>query len=136
MWDERDASLIFQNTNSHDYVISYIRHAKALLYDQPQPIGTPFFFFFSFEISLHYNAIITCKPYALFYTQTMESELEPTSPRSPLARNPSLPKSRAPEFYGFAALTLTYAFFALYVLWALLPDEWILFCGIQWYPSR
>ncbi|EJC97752.1 PIG-P [Fomitiporia mediterranea MF3/22] len=69
----------------------------------------------------------------------MDSSNEPTSPRSPLAPYPSDPaqlKSRAPEFYGFVAWSSTYALFVLYVLWALLPDTWILSLGIEWYPNR
>ncbi|KAI5122244.1 hypothetical protein M0805_007109 [Coniferiporia weirii] len=69
----------------------------------------------------------------------MDQSDEPTSPRSPLAPyppNPAQLKSRAPEFYGFVAWTSTYALFVLYVLWAVFPDEWIVWLGIEWYPSR
>lgn len=69
----------------------------------------------------------------------MDASNEPTSPRSPLAPYPPNDahlKSRAPEFYGFVAWSSTYALFVLYLLWALLPDEWILSLGIEWYPSR
>ncbi|TFK38044.1 PIG-P-domain-containing protein [Crucibulum laeve] len=45
-------------------------------------------------------------------------------------------RSRAPEFYGFVALTSTYLLFGLYVLWALLPDEYIEWTGVTWYPNR
>ncbi|KAF9010216.1 PIG-P, partial [Cyathus striatus] len=45
-------------------------------------------------------------------------------------------RSRAAEFYGFAALTSTYLLFAVYVLWALLPDECVHWLGITWYPNR
>ncbi|KAI0066879.1 PIG-P-domain-containing protein [Artomyces pyxidatus] len=64
----------------------------------------------------------------------------PTSPVSPLAPYPPLPapddRSRAPEFYGFAAWFSTYLLYVLYLLWALLPDAWIRALGVQWYPSR
>ncbi|THU99145.1 PIG-P [Dendrothele bispora CBS 962.96] len=63
----------------------------------------------------------------------------PTSPTSPLASFPSSPpeyKSRAPEFYGFVAWTSTSFLFVIYVLWALLPDEYIVSLGIDWYPNR
>lgn len=69
----------------------------------------------------------------------MKPTEDPTSPRSPLAPYPPYPaqeKSRAPEFYGFVAWTSTYALFVLYILWALLPDAWIEWLGIEWYPSR
>ena len=64
-----------------------------------------------------------------------------TSPRSPTApyRWPPEPeerRSRAPEFYGFVAWTSTYLLFVLYILWALLPDEWIIWTGVTWYPNR
>jgi len=45
-------------------------------------------------------------------------------------------RSRAPEFYGFVAWTSTYLLFVLYVLWALLPDKWIEWSGVTWYPNR
>jgi hypothetical protein len=65
---------------------------------------------------------------------------EPTSPASPLARFPPLPpaesRSRAPEFYGFVAWAVTYLLFVLYFLWAILPDEWIIWLGVSWYPNR
>ncbi|KAI9569869.1 PIG-P-domain-containing protein [Boletus coccyginus] len=65
---------------------------------------------------------------------------EPTSPVVPLARAPTEPprehRSRAPEFYGFVAWSSTSVLFVIYVLWALLPDEYILWLGVKWYPSR
>ncbi|KIM91644.1 hypothetical protein PILCRDRAFT_810925 [Piloderma croceum F 1598] len=68
------------------------------------------------------------------------SNLSPTSPTSPLAPYPPIPptehRSRAPEFYGFVAWTSTSLAFVLYVLWALLPDEYIVWLGVEWYPSR
>lgn len=45
-------------------------------------------------------------------------------------------RSRAPEFYGFVAWTSTSLAFCLYLLWALVPDKYILWVGIDWYPSR
>ncbi|KLO19391.1 PIG-P-domain-containing protein [Schizopora paradoxa] len=68
-----------------------------------------------------------------------DSNTEPTSPRSPLAPFPPYriqERSRAPEIYGFVAYTSTSVLFILYVLWALLPDSWILAIGIDWYPNR
>ena len=67
-------------------------------------------------------------------------EDEPTSPASPLAQFPPLPpaesRSRAPEFYGFVAWAVTHLLFVLYFLWAILPDEWIIWLGVTWYPNR
>lgn len=64
----------------------------------------------------------------------------PTSPVNPLAPYPPLPptevRSRAPEFYGFAAWTSTYLLFFFFLLWALLPDEYIISLGVSWYPNR
>src|SRR5258708_4962957 len=63
----------------------------------------------------------------------------PTSPTSPLAPFPPPPpaesRSRAPEFYGFVAWAVTYLLFVLYFLWAILPDEWIVWLGVTWYPN-
>ncbi|KAI0659704.1 PIG-P, partial [Cubamyces menziesii] len=65
---------------------------------------------------------------------------EPTSPTSPLAPYPPIlpteSRSRAPEFYGFVAWASTYLLFVLYLLWAFLPDEYILALGVSWYPNR
>ena len=65
---------------------------------------------------------------------------DPTSPVSPLAPYPPLPptevRSRAAEFYGFVAWTSTYLLFCFFLLWALLPDEYIIWFGVSWYPSR
>jgi len=62
-------------------------------------------------------------------------------PRSPTALHrwppePEERRSRAPEFYGFVAWTSTYLLFVLYILWAVLPDKYITWIGITWYPSR
>jgi len=57
-----------------------------------------------------------------------------TSGAIPHGRDPH--RSRAPEFYGFVAWTSTYLAFILYLLWALVPDEYIVRAGIEWYPSR
>ena len=61
-----------------------------------------------------------------------------SSPRSPTAphRLPEERRSRAPEFYGFVAWTSTYLSFVLYILWAVLPDQYIVWIGITWYPNR
>lgn len=74
-------------------------------------------------------------------SETPSSILLDTSPRSPTAPYPWPPqsedrRSRAPEFYGFVAWTSTYLLFVLYILWAVLPDEWIVWCGVTWYPNR
>ncbi|KAG5734043.1 Phosphatidylinositol N-acetylglucosaminyltransferase subunit P [Termitomyces sp. T112] len=45
-------------------------------------------------------------------------------------------RSRAPEFYGFVAWTSTTLAFVLYILWGLLPQEYIEWFGIHWYPNR
>ncbi|KAJ3514319.1 hypothetical protein NMY22_g14775 [Coprinellus aureogranulatus] len=45
-------------------------------------------------------------------------------------------RSRAPEFYGFVAWTSTYLLFVIYLLWAFLPDAWIVWLGVTWYPNR
>ncbi|KZW03341.1 PIG-P protein [Exidia glandulosa HHB12029] len=69
----------------------------------------------------------------------MDDHTEPTSPKSPVAQYPPYPglhRSRAPEYYGFVAWTATAIAFALYLLWALLPDSWIQATGVTWYPSR
>jgi hypothetical protein len=69
-----------------------------------------------------------------------DDEDEPTSPTSPLAPFPPPPpassRSRAPEFYGFVAWAVTYLLFVLYFLWAILPDGWIVWLGVSWYPNR
>ncbi|KAI0266513.1 PIG-P-domain-containing protein [Gloeopeniophorella convolvens] len=66
--------------------------------------------------------------------------VSPTSPTSPLAQFPPLPpvesRSRAPEFYGFVAWSVTHLGFVLYCLWAILPDDWIVWLGVTWYPNR
>ncbi|KXN86524.1 Phosphatidylinositol N-acetylglucosaminyltransferase subunit P [Leucoagaricus sp. SymC.cos] len=55
----------------------------------------------------------------------------------PKAQNSSSrPTSRAPEFYGFVAWASTSVLFVVYILWALLPDEWIVAMGVEWYPNR
>ncbi|KAG1826676.1 PIG-P-domain-containing protein [Suillus variegatus] len=63
--------------------------------------------------------------------------METTSPVAPFTLEPPDERhSRAPEFYGFVAWTSTSVLFVLYVLWALLPDEYIVWLGVEWYPSR
>ena len=64
---------------------------------------------------------------------------EPTSPTAPLAAFPPQReehRSRAPEFYGFVAWSSTYLLFVLFILWGFLPDEWIVWSGVTWYPNR
>ena len=69
-----------------------------------------------------------------------DEDEEPTSPSSPLAQFPPPPpaesRSRAPEFYGFVAWAVTCLLFVLYFLWAILPDQWITWLGVTWYPNR
>jgi len=64
----------------------------------------------------------------------------PAARLAPLASHPPLSvhetRSRAPEFYGFVAWTTTAFCSVVYVLWALLPDELIVYTGIDWYPNR
>ncbi|KAH7923452.1 PIG-P-domain-containing protein [Leucogyrophana mollusca] len=66
--------------------------------------------------------------------------VDPTSPVVPLASYPPAPpdeyRSRAPEFYGFVSWTSTTLLFVFFLLWALLPDEFIVWIGVEWYPSR
>ncbi|KAJ3569187.1 hypothetical protein NP233_g5212 [Leucocoprinus birnbaumii] len=54
----------------------------------------------------------------------------------PIQKHARTAKSRAPEFYGFVAWASTSFLFVLYVLWALLPDRWIVALGVDWYPNR
>ncbi|KAJ3891108.1 PIG-P [Lentinula edodes] len=54
----------------------------------------------------------------------------------PISHPPNEYRSRAPEFYGFVAWTSTSFLFVVYVLWALLPDEYIVRAGVEWYPNR
>jgi len=73
-------------------------------------------------------------------SRASELEDEPTSPTFPLAPFPPPPpapsRSRAPEFYGFVAWAVTYLLFFLYFLWAILPDRWVIWLGVSWYPNR
>ncbi|TEB23383.1 PIG-P-domain-containing protein [Coprinellus micaceus] len=75
--------------------------------------------------------------------------VQPSSPTSPLESEahahvqaqqltwpPPEHRSRAPEFYGFVAWTSTYLLFVIYLLWAFLPDELIIWLGVTWYPNR
>jgi phosphatidylinositol glycan class P protein len=63
--------------------------------------------------------------------------METTSPIVPFPPEPpDEHRSRAPEFYGFVAWTSTSIAFVFYVSWALLPDEYIVWLGVEWYPSR
>ncbi|KAJ8092859.1 hypothetical protein AAF712_014527 [Marasmius tenuissimus] len=56
--------------------------------------------------------------------------------QTPYHASPKDHRSRAPEFYGFVAWTSTSFLFVVFLLWALLPDEYILWLGIDWYPNR
>ncbi|KAG7094255.1 hypothetical protein E1B28_007859 [Marasmius oreades] len=58
------------------------------------------------------------------------------STATPYHATPRDNRSRAPEFYGFVAWASTSFLFVVYLLWALLPDEYILWLGIDWYPNR
>ncbi|KAF8307164.1 PIG-P-domain-containing protein [Clavulina sp. PMI_390] len=69
--------------------------------------------------------------------------LDETSNTSPAEAQPpavpptdTFPATRAREFYGFVALVSTALLFIAYVLWGLLPGEWLWAAGIQWYPNR
>ncbi|KAG2008610.1 hypothetical protein CC2G_014027 [Coprinopsis cinerea AmutBmut pab1-1] len=64
--------------------------------------------------------------------------LPSTSPTTTTTRAwpPVETRSRAPEFYGFVAWTSTYILFVVYLLWAILPDDWIVWFGVTWYPNR
>ncbi|KAF8737406.1 hypothetical protein AX14_012904 [Amanita brunnescens Koide BX004] len=53
-----------------------------------------------------------------------------------MVTNNTSDRSHAPEFHGFVAWTSTALLFVLYFLWALLPDEFIIWLGIRWYPNR
>ena len=76
-----------------------------------------------------------------YYVFMAEYPSEICFPRSPTAphRWPTESeerRSRAPEFYGFVAWTSTFLLFVLYILWAVLPDQYIVWFGITWYPNR
>ena len=68
------------------------------------------------------------------------TQIDPTSPVSPLAHYPPDgwrgEHSRAPEIYGFVAWSSTALLFVVYMLWALLPDQVIVWLGVEWYPNR
>lgn len=86
-------------------------------------------------------SISTCKLKDACMAQSPADILLNTSPRSATAPyhwppQPEERRSRAPEFYGFVAWTSTYLLFVLYILWAVLPDEWIVWMGVTWYPNR
>ncbi|OBZ67528.1 Phosphatidylinositol N-acetylglucosaminyltransferase subunit P [Grifola frondosa] len=82
-------------------------------------------------------------PHKCELAATMDADMaekNPTSPITPLAPYPPLlpteSRSRAAEFYGFVAWTSTYLLFCLFLVWAFLPDEYIIALGVSWYPSR
>ncbi|KZS98723.1 PIG-P-domain-containing protein [Sistotremastrum niveocremeum HHB9708] len=71
--------------------------------------------------------------------KSRRDSLDATSPLSPLASYPvgaAEEKSRAREMYGFAAWVTTYLAFIVYVIWGVVPPEWLDAVGITWYPSR
>lgn len=67
-------------------------------------------------------------------------KMQRVEPTTPLARRATEPprehRSRAPELYGFVTWSSTSVLFVVYLLWALLPDEYIIWLGVKWYPSR
>ncbi len=42
----------------------------------------------------------------------------------------------APENYGFVALVSTSVLYVIYLIWAFVPDRFLIAAGIEWYPSR
>ncbi|KAK0465708.1 PIG-P-domain-containing protein [Armillaria novae-zelandiae] len=62
-----------------------------------------------------------------------------STPTSPFALfPPPLPpelRSRAPEFHGFVAWTSTSLLFVVYLFCAILPDDYIKWLGVTWYPK-
>ena len=81
----------------------------------------------------------TGAPFFVLTSSPMIMKEPPTSPTAPLAAFPPQPegyRSRASEFYGFVAWSSTYLLFTLFILWGFLPDEWILWSGVSWYPNR
>lgn len=40
------------------------------------------------------------------------------------------------ENYGFVALMSTSVLYAMYLIWAFIPDRYLKASGIEWYPSR
>ncbi|KAJ3718322.1 hypothetical protein C8R42DRAFT_586112 [Lentinula raphanica] len=62
----------------------------------------------------------------------MTSLSEPVS----ISPAPSEYHSRAPELHGFVAWTSSSLLCLVYILWALLPDEYIVWAGVEWYPNR
>jgi len=87
------------------------------------------------------NYLYVCTRQYSFMTDSPSQLLLDTSSRAPTAPHRWPPeaderRSRASEFYGFVAWTSTYLLFVLYILWAVLPDEWIQFTGVTWYPNR
>ncbi|KZT61028.1 hypothetical protein CALCODRAFT_422638, partial [Calocera cornea HHB12733] len=45
-------------------------------------------------------------------------------------------RTRAREVYGFVVYVGTLLLFALYLAWALTPDDCLASVGIAWYPNR
>ncbi|ESK85036.1 phosphatidylinositol class p [Moniliophthora roreri MCA 2997] len=65
-----------------------------------------------------------------------QTETAVTQIPTPYHAAPQTNRSKAPEFYGFVAWTSTSFLFVVYLLWALLPDEYIVALGVDWYPNR
>ncbi|KAF8343087.1 PIG-P [Cantharellus anzutake] len=40
------------------------------------------------------------------------------------------------EIYGFVALVSTSILYVVYLIWAFIPDRYLVSAGIKWYPSR
>ncbi|KAJ3396108.1 hypothetical protein HDU92_003977 [Lobulomyces angularis] len=45
-------------------------------------------------------------------------------------------KSTSPEFYGFIIYIVSYFTFAVYLLWAIIPDSVLNLIGITYYPQK
>ena len=96
---------------------------------------------FRFHFSLNSSSHHPTKKDDGFMTEHPSEIYLESSPRSPTAPYRWPPeseerRSRALEFYGFVAWTSTYLLFVLYILWAILPDQYIVRIGITWYPNR
>ncbi|KAI3597861.1 phosphatidylinositol class p [Moniliophthora roreri] len=68
--------------------------------------------------------------------RTAEAKPNDTSVFTPYHASPQTHRSKALELYGFVAWTSTPFLFVIYLLWALLLDEYIVASGVDWYPNR